>query len=189
MINLSAYGSVETAIFLKWTVPGEDTLYLSDYHTDVTIGGNVYTNIGTLLDVGAPTSELKASKSQFTFTLSGVPVNSVADTLGSAIKGSTVEIYRGFFNPSSHSLLNLSPADNPVSKFKGIVTNYAISDEYDNVDGTATTTISLTCNSQVEILEKKVSGRRTNPTDFGDEKSMDRVRALASSNFNFGAPK
>jgi len=36
-------------------------------------------------------------------------------------------------------------------------------------------------------LNNKISGRRTNASDFtaGD---MDRVSALAKSNFNFGAP-
>jgi hypothetical protein len=52
----------------------------------------------------------------------------------------------------------------------------------------ALSTITLTCASKVEILSNFTSGRRTNPADFPDEKSMDRVRALANSNFNFGAP-
>lgn len=188
MINLSSYGAVESAMFFKWEVPNELPVYLSDYHTDVTIGGNLYTNLGTFLGVTAPTSELKASRSQIVVSLSGIPTGAVTNILTQEIKGSSVQLFRGFFNPTTHALLDLSPSSNPVSQFKGIVTNYAVSDEYDNIDGTATTTISLTCNSMVEVLEKKVSGRRTNSNDFAD-KSMDRVRALATSNFNFGAPK
>lgn len=189
MIDLSSYGAVESAMFLKWLVPGEPAAYISDYHSNVTIEGNIYTNIGTFLGVTAPTNELKASRSQLVISLSGIPVGAVTDILVKEIKGSQIQLFRGFFNPTTHQLLDLTPNLNPVSQFKGIVTNYAVSDEYDNIEGTSTTTISLTCNSLVEVLQKKVSGRRTNPGDFGTEKSMDRVRSLASSNFNFGVPK
>lgn len=189
MINLSSYGAIESAMFFKWTVPNVGTEYISDYHTDVTIDSNVYTNIGTLMGMTGIQSELKASKSQLTIDLSGVPVNAVSDILTNEIKGSEVQLYRGFFNPTTHVLLDLTPSDNPVSKFKGIVTNFAVSDDVDASNGIATTTITLTCNSMVEVLQKKVSGRRTNSTDFSSEQSMDRVRALANSNFNFGAPQ
>ena len=188
MIDLSSYGAVESAMFFKWTIPLVGSEYISDYHTDVTIGGNLYTNIGTLLGMTGVQSELKASASQLTISLSGVPTGSVSDILTQEIKGSEVQLYRGFYNPTTHTLLDLTPADNPVSKFKGIVTNFAVSDDVDSTAGVATTTITLTCNSMVEVLQKKVSGRRTNSTDFPDENSMDRVRALANSNFNFGAP-
>jgi len=188
MIDLSSYATIESALFLKWEVPNETPAYLSDYHTDVTIDGNIYTNIGTFLGATAPQSELKASRSQLTISLSGIPTGSVQDILTQEIKGSSVQLFRGFFNASTHALLDLSPSDNPVSQFKGVVTNYAVSDNYDNVAGTATTTISLTCNSIVEVLQKKVSGRRTNQNDF-DDNSMDRVQALANSPFNFGAPQ
>ena len=46
--------------------------------------------------------------------------------------------------------------------------------------------------SVVELLNNKVSGRQTNPRDqklyYPTDLSMDRVPALAKSNFNFGAP-
>ena len=72
--------------------------------------------------------------------------------------------------------------------FTGVVTNYSVDDDLDVGSQTAYTTITLACSSIVEILAKKVNGRRTNPRDFDGEESMDRVQILASSNFQFGAP-
>lgn len=189
MIDFRSYSALETAVFVKWTIPNFETAYLSDYNLPVTFGGNTYTNIGKLLSVTGTSTELKVSPSEISIGLSGIPTNSVSDILTKEIKGSTLEIYRGFFNPTTHQLLNLSPNSNPVLKFKGIVTNYEISDNFEFQSNTFLTTITLTCNSIVEVLSKKVNGRRTNPVDFPTEASMDRVQALANSNYNFGAPK
>jgi hypothetical protein len=188
MIDFRSYTSLESAVFIKWTIPNFETAYLSDYNTPITFGGNTYTNIGKLLSIGGFVSELKTSPSEISIGLSGIPTNSMTDILTKEIKGSNIEIYRGFFNPSTHALLTLA-GGNPILKYKGIVTNYDVSDDIDVTTLTATTSITLTCSSIVEVLSKKISGRRTNPSDFPNESSMNRVRALANSNFNFGAPK
>lgn len=186
MIDLSSYGSVTSALFVKWDIPDFEIAYISDYSSSVTFGGNTYTNIGRLLGITAVSSELKASPNELSISLSGIPTDSVSNVLTKEIKGSTVEIYRGFFNASTGTLLSLG--SNPILKFKGIVTNYDVSDDVDIAAQIATTTITLACASDVEVLSNKVSGRRTNPVDFPDEDSMNRVTALANSNFNFGAP-
>ena len=189
MIDFTDTRSIESSLFIKWDIPGYQVAYISDYHTAVSIDGNLYTNAGKLLSVGEITSELKASASELTITLSGIPAGSISDVLTYDIKGSSIEIYRGFFNPVTHALLDLTPTANPTLKFKGIVTNYGISDDVDIVSGVAVTTISLNCNSIVEVLSNKVTGRRTNQVDFPGESSMNRVLALSKSNFQFGAPK
>ena len=187
MIDLSSRASLESAMFLKWVIPVLGGTYVSDYNTDITIDGNVYTNIGNLLSISGQSSELKASPSQLSITLSGIPANAISNMLNYEIKGSELSLYRGFFDPTTHTLLAVGE-DNPTMKYKGIVTNYSISDEVDPYNGIASTTITLSCNSMVEVLAKKITGRRTNPVDFPNEDSMKRVHALASSNYNFGAP-
>jgi len=186
MIDLSASVAVESAMFLKWEIPVAGTEYLSDYNTDITIDGDLYTSIGNLLSISNVQHEIKASKSQLSIGLSGIPAGAISQILDNEIKGSNVQLFRGFFNPSTHALLDLSPSDNPVNKFKGIVTNYSIEDDVDPVTLTATSTITLTCNSIVEVIKKQVSGRRTNTQDFEGENSMDRVAVLSRSNFQFG---
>lgn len=188
MIDFSSSSSLQSALFLKWVIPNFETAYISDYNSSVTFGGGTYVSIGKLLGITNTVSELKASPSELSISLSGIPTNSVSDVLTKQIKGSEIEIYRGFFTPGSNTLITIPGNSNPILKFKGIVTNYDISDDVDITNQLATTTITLACSSQVEVLSNKVSGRRTNPVDFPNEQSMSRVTALANSNFNFGAP-
>ena len=79
------------------------------------------------------------------------------------------------------------------SKFQGVVSNFDITDDLDTGSDIGTITLTLSCTSVVELLNNKITGRRTNPTDqelyYPGDKSMDRVPSLAKSNFNFGAPK
>lgn len=191
IIDLRTYKSIEVATLVKWAVPNFDTAYISDYSTLLSDGTNTYTNIGTLLGITSTVSELTSTPGEITVSLSGIPTNQITDIIDQEIKGSTIDIYRAYFNATTHQGIDFVPGgslNNTTTIFSGIVTNYAISDSVDNGAGLAISTITLTCASQVEILANKTSGRRTNPSDFPNEKSMDRVRALANSNFNFGAP-
>lgn len=187
MIDLTSYSSLESAILVKWAVPNFSTAYLSDYNIPLTFGSDNYTNIGNLLSVSSVASELKPSKGELTIGLSGVPTNSISDLMAQEIKGSEIWIYRAYFNSQDHQPLSLG-GGNTQLHFKGIVTNYSISDDIDLGSGIATSTITLTCNSAVEILSNKYNGRRTNQADFPGVSDMSRVQALANSNFNFGAP-
>jgi len=187
MIDLRGYSGIETQLLVKWEVPNFDTAYVTDCNTSLSFNGNTYTNIGKLLSVGNTTSELQSSPGDITISLSGIPTGSISDILNQEIKGSIISIYRGFFNPSTHAPLDLG-GGNTLLKFKGVVTNYSISDTVDVNAQLAVSTITLTANSMVEILGSQVNGRRTNSADFPGEASMDRVQALANSNFNFGAP-
>lgn len=191
MINLTSYKSIEIANLVKWEVPNFDTAYISDYSTPLSDGVDTYTNIGTLLGISSTVSELTSSTGEVTVSLSGVPTANISDILSQEIKGSNITIMRSYFDPQTHQGIDFVPGgdlNNTTTVFKGIVTNYAISDSVDNGSGIAISTITLTCASLLEVLANKTNGRRTNPEDFPDEKSMDRVRALANSNFNFGAP-
>lgn len=187
MIDLRSYSSLESAVFLKWEVPNFSTAYLSDYHIPLSFNGQTYTNIGTLLSVSGTSSELKPSRGEMTVGLSGVPTGSISTILNQEIKGSNIWIYRGYFNAQTHQPLDLG-GGNTQLHFKGIVTNYAITDDIDLGAGIATSTITLTCNSAVETLGYRIAGRRTNQADFPNSSDMSRVQALANSNFNFGAP-
>lgn len=187
MIDLRSRSSIEIATLVKWEVPNFDTAYVTDYKTSITYAGNSYINIGNLLNISGVNSEIKPSPGELTVTLSGVPTGSIANILNQQIKGSDITIYRSFYNAVDHTALNVSSGTNTVLLYKGIVTNYSITDSVDVQAQLAVSTIILSCNSIVEILGAKTNGRRTNTADFPDDSSMSRVQALAESNFNFGA--
>jgi hypothetical protein len=185
-INLSSYRSIQTNLFIKIVVPNYGTLTFSDYHKNFTIAGTVYDGLGELVALTNTTSSLRAAPEEITISISGIPAGNVSDILSSRIKGSAVNVYRGFFDVNTGNLISVS--GNPAGKFQGVISNYEISDDLDMGDSTGTIVLNLTATSVVELLNNKVTGRRTNPADFPSEASMNRVSALAKSNFNFGAP-
>lgn len=186
-INLSSYSAIQSNLFVKLDIPGYQVLTFSDYHKDYSFGGTTYQALGELLSVTQTTDELRASPKDITITISGVPAGNISEFLDNKVKGSSVEVYRGFFNTETGELLPIS--GNPAGKFYGVIGNFEISDDLQMGDDTGQRIITLNVTSIVELLNNKRSGRRTNPADFPNESSMNRVSSLAKSNFNFGAPK
>lgn len=184
-VDLTAYRSIQTNLFVKLDIPGYSVLTFSDYHKNYTISGTTYTGLGQLLSVGSTEDTLRATPSDITVTISGIPTANVTDILNNRVKGSECKIFRGFFNVNTGDLLAVS--GNPAGKFQGVVSNYDITDDLEMGSDSGTVTLTLTITSVVEILSNKVAGRRTNAADFANG-DMARVLPLQKSNFNFGAP-
>jgi hypothetical protein len=186
IVDLSTYGSIQTALFCKVVIPGHTTWLFSDFDRSIAINGDTYTGIGNLLGITDTTSELKVSNGEITVSISGIPNSNISDVINYKIKGSSVSIVRGIFDTTTGQLLNIT--GNPVGKFNGIVTNYSIDETWSGSD--ASNIINLVCKSSIGLLQNKLSGRRTNPIDqklfYPSDTSMDRLPALANSNINFG---
>ena len=189
MIDFSTYSHINAGIFVK--IAGTSFTWLfSDYIRSVSIDSDTYVGLGRLLGVTSSSSDLKATTNDITVMVSGVPNTSLTEVLNAQVKGADITIHRGVFNANTGALLSI--AGNPMKRYVGFVTNYSISEEYDNTARTATSSITFTCASKLDVLGNSAKGRRTNPDDFKNadpnDTSMDRVTALAGSNFNFGAP-
>jgi hypothetical protein len=201
-LNLSSYKSIENGLFVKVEVdqyrsapglePSPAVLTFSDFTRSVTIGSDTYVGIGNMLGITSSTSELKATNSEVTVTVSGVPNDSLRPLIYSRLKGSRVTIYRGFFDAATGAVLT-GDITNPVGRFRGFITNISVNEEYDVDAKTATNTVSLMCSSILDVFANTTSGRRTNPEDqkklYSTDLSMDRVPNLVGANFNFGAPE
>jgi hypothetical protein len=188
-LDLSAYPSIASGLFVKMTV--NSTVYkFSDWNATVSIAGESYTGVGSLLGISASQSELRASNGSVTVSLSGIPNTSIDEILNNNIKGSAIEIRRGIIDAATGVLLAI--AGNPVGRFFGVVTNYSVQEEYEVDARTASSTVILDCASRVEVLQNKIAGRRTNPQDqkiyFPSDLSMDRVPSLMKSIIDFGSP-
>jgi hypothetical protein len=188
-LDLSSYSAIQTNLFVRIDIPGYQVLKFSDFNIPYTINSESYTALGSLVGVTDTTNELRATSQDVTISISGIPDANVSDIINRRVKGSNVIIYRAFFNPSTGQLLSIS--GNPAQKFQGIISNYDITDELEMGSLTGTVALTLTATSIVELLNNKVAGRRTNPTDmkqyYPTDVSMDRVLSLENSNFNFGA--
>lgn len=200
-INLNSYRAIETGLFVRIEVdyykaavgdtPTSTVLRFSDYRGTVSIDGESYQGLGKLLNISATTSELKGSTSSVTISISGIPNTSISEIINSRMKGCPIKIYRMVFDPVTGNKLNIS--GNPAGRFFGIVNNYSLEEDYNLETRTSTNTISMICSSNMEFLQNKISGRKTNPESmkrfYPTDVSMDRVPNLVGANFNFGAPK
>lgn len=191
MINLSSYNSLQTNLFVKISYPDASYDFFSDYHKPYIINGDTYDGLKELLSVSSAEENLRATPSKTEVVISGIPFSGVAAALSSDIKGSEIIIYRVFFDSVTGELLPI--AENPASKFRGVISNFSINNNLPMGDDTGSVTLSLECSSYLELLQNKIAGRRTNPIDQKlydpTDVSMDRVPSLARSNFDFGAPK
>jgi hypothetical protein len=188
--DLSSYRSIQTNYFVRIDVPGAgNRITVSDYHKDYVLNSYTYTGVGDLLNLSKTTSNIRATSDEFTLGISGIPAGNISKFISQKVKGSEVYVTRGIFHPTTGELLSI--ANNPSSKFVGVVNNFTIKDDLDGSDGELT--IVITVSSVVEQLTNKVSGRRTNPIDqaefYPNDESFDRVPQLTKSNFNFGAPR
>jgi hypothetical protein len=159
--------------------------------TSYTINGESYVGVGNLMNITSSSSELRTSNGEVTISLSGIPNSSIYEIVNSRIKGCPVRIYRGLFNPSTGAELPIT--NNPLARYRGFVNNYSLTEDYDITARTATNTIVLICNSSIDVLQNKTTGRKTNPTSqkkfYPTDIAMDRVPTLENATFNFGAPK
>lgn len=199
MLNLTNYSAIRSNLFVKITVdyykstpsspPTSTVLRFSDFGSNYTINGENYTGLGRLMAVTSSASELKVSDFEITVTLSGIPNSNIYEILNSKIKGCPILIYRALFNTNTQQIIAMS--GNPMIRFKGIVNNYSLNEDFNNEERSSSNTLVLNCTSEISILSNKISGLRTNPESlkvfYPADKSFDRVPNLKDTTFNFGA--
>jgi hypothetical protein len=189
-LDLSSYRAVQTANFVKLVIEDYATILVSNAQVSQTIAGDTYTNIGQLLYISDSRSEIRALEQSVTVGISGIPAGSVAQILDNNPKGSAITIRQAFYDATTGTILSI--AGNPLIKFRGIVTNYNMTEEWDNASKTASFSIVLECTSLITNILEKVSGRRTNDADqqtlYPDDLSMSRVSTITRAQFQFGKP-
>jgi len=197
MIDLSSYNSVRTALFVRLQIDQYRTsptasytaevLTFSDHNVDYSIAGELYQNLGNLMNVTATSSELRTSSNSVTIALSGIPNSAISEIVNSKIKSAPVDIFRGYFDATTGGAIA-----GVQGRFRGFVNNYSLQEDYDVDSRTASNTIILECASTIDILSRKTSGRRTNPESmkrfYPTDVSFDRVPTLENTTFDFGNP-
>lgn len=186
-MDLTSYDSVAFGLFVK-IYNNNRYLLFSDWHQQVMIDNLTYEGLGRLMGITSTSSDIGATDGEVTITVSGIPNTSISDILNNPLKGNEVTILRAAFDPTTNVLLNI--AGNPSGRFRGIVTNYNISEDFDIVARMSMTTISIICSSMLTVFGNTSNGRRTNPVDqkkfYPGDLSMDNITSLARSYFDFG---
>jgi hypothetical protein len=197
-VDLTSYTGVRTSLFVRIDVAEYSTteggpyaneiLRFTDHNTTYSINSESYIPVGDLLTVTNSVNELRPTGNTASIALSGIPNANISEIVNSKIKGSTVQIYRGYFDISTGAIIG-----DVQNRYIGMINNYSLEEEYDVLEKTATNTIQLECLSNIDVLSKKIAGRRTNPESmkkfYSSDVSFDNITALKNRSFDFGVTK
>jgi hypothetical protein len=179
---------VNNAEFVKLTIYNEyantanNNVYtFSSSYKSEDISGTTYGPLGGLLAVGIQQRDIRVTSADTSISISGISGNNMAVVLGTKIRGSQIEIIRGFYD-------NNYILTNTAQRFSGIVTSYNITEERQDNDDNFT--ITLNASSFKSVLENRIAGRKTNSESWKEynptDTSMDRIPSLADKQMDFG---
>lgn len=182
--------TITTAEFVKLTIFNDYSnvantnvyTFSSSYQNEV-IDGVTYTALGGLLQVGAQNRDLRVTAGDTSIALSGVSGNNIYVVLANKIRGSELEVIRGFYD-ANMVLQNTYP------RFTGIVTNYNIAQDREGSEDNFT--VGISASSYKTVLENRIAGRKTNKESWqffnNTDTSMNQVYSISGVSFDFGMP-
>jgi len=149
-----------------------------------------FTALGSLVQVGQATRDIKSTANETTVTLVGIDVAMLGLVLGSDIKGSQIEIWHGFFDANGE-LLTTGGVGGLYQFFNGYINSFSISEQWFEDARGYLGTVTVNASSIQLILQNRVSGRYTNDASWqfynpGDT-SMNRVAFIQTINYAFGS--
>ncbi len=181
--------NIRHAEFIKLSVGATPTVYtFCNAAGPITVSGNTFTNLGSLLMLGEIQQEMKNTSVDLTISLTGIDSANVNLILSSNIKGSIVEVWRGFLD--SNNQIITTPTTQFFKRYTGLVNSVSITENWDDAARTRIATCSLACTSMRKILENRLAGIRTNRASwrfyYPADASMDRVTVISGTYFDFG---
>ena len=190
-INAVTGSQINHAEFVKLTVGNAATVYtFCNAAAPITVSGITFSNLGALLSVGDVQRDIKATSDDMTIALTGIDPTNVGIILGNDIKGSLVEVWRGFFD--SNNQIITTPTTQFFKRYQGIINSVSITEDFNSEARTRIATCSISCSSMRRILDNRLSGVKTNKNNwqfiYAGDTSMNRVAEISNQYFDFGSP-
>jgi len=190
-INAVTGYQINHAEFVRLTVGTAATVYtFCNAAAPITVSGITFANLGALLNVGDVQRDIKATSDDMTIALTGINSANVALILSNDIKGSLVEVWRGFFD--SNNQIITTPTTQFFKRYQGIINSVSITEDFNSEARTRIATCSISCSSMRRILENRLSGVKTNQNNwqfiYAGDTSMNRVSEISNTFFDFGSP-
>ena len=190
-INAVTGYQINHAEFVKLTVGTAGTVYtFCNAAAPITVGGITFTNLGALLSVGDVQRDIKATSDDMAIQLTGINPSNVALILSNDIKGSLVEVWRGFFD--SNNQIITTPTTQFFKRYQGIINSVSVTEDFNSEARTRIATCSISCSSMRRVLENRLSGVKTNQNNwqfiYSGDTSMNRVSEISNTFFDFGSP-
>ena len=182
---------INHAEFVRLTVGTIETVYtFCNAAAPITVNGITFSNLGALLNVGDVQRDIKATSDDMTIALTGIDPANIGIILGNEIKGSLVEVWRGFFD--SNNQIITTPTQQFFKRYQGIINSVSITEDFNSEARTRVATCSIACSSMRRILENRLSGIKTNKSNwqfvYPADTSMNRVAEISNQYFDFGKP-
>lgn len=179
--NVGTYFTATGAGTGTGTAYDVQVLTASSAYKDETIDSQVFSAVGGLMAVGGQQKSIRVTSADTTVALSGIQGTLINTVLGTKIRGSELEIWRGFYD--DQGILTST-----AKRFTGIITSYNIvEDRAGNEDNF---TVSVNASSYKTVLSNRVAGRKTNPESWqffnADDSSMNNIYSIATQTFDFG---
>lgn len=188
-MNALSSASIRHAEFVRLTI--DTTVHtFCNAAAPITVNGITFANLGALMSISDIQRDIKATSDDLTVTITGIDPANVGMILSNDIKGSVIEMWRGFLN--SENQIITSPSQQFFKRYQGIINNVSISETFNEEMRTRVATCAMSCASFRLILENRMSGIKTNPVSwkqfYPNDISMDRTPIIQNQYFDFGAP-
>jgi hypothetical protein len=182
---------IRHAEFVKLTVGTAATVYtFCNAAAPITVGGITFSNLGALLNVGDVQRDMRSTSDDMTIALTGIDPANIGLILSNDIKGSIVEVWRGFFDANNQIIT--TPTTQFFKRYQGIINSVSITEDFNSELRTRIATCSIACSSMRRILENRLGGVKTNQSSwqflYPGDTSMNRVATIANTYFDFGKP-
>lgn len=182
--------SIRVAEFVKLTLPSQ-TYTFCNAAGPIVVNGTTFEGLGSLLAISEIQNDIKANSADLKISLNGIDPANISVILSSDIKGSKVEVWRGFLD-SDNQIQTISSQQQFFKRYQGIINNLSIQEEFDNELRKRIATCAISSASMRIVLDSRKAGLRTNPQAwkvfYPNDTSMDRVPVIASTYFDFGKP-
>lgn len=170
-----------SAAYLMTTAPSDMTIAAVD--------ATPFQSVGALLAIGEIQRDIKSTANSTTVTLSGIDATMLGFVLSQNVKGSAIQLWHGFFDTDG-SLITTGGTGGLYQYFNGIITSFAISEQWMESIRMYVGTISVAASSIQLILQSRQAGRYTNNSSWqfynSGDTSMNRVPFIETINYQFG---
>jgi hypothetical protein len=181
-------GSIRVVEFVRLTMPTA-TYTFCNAASPITVNSITFNGLGSLLGISEIQNDIKANSADLKISLVGIDPANIVIILGADIKGSKIEVWRGFLD-SNNQIQTISSVQQFFKRYQGIINNVAITEDFDDKARIRTATCIISSASMRLVLESRKAGIRTNPQSwkafYPTDTSMDRVPIIASTYFDFG---
>jgi hypothetical protein len=183
--------NIRIADFLRITTTS-GTYLMTTAPSDLTVAAvdaSPFQSVGTLLAIGEVQRDIKSTANDTTITLSGIDTAMLGFVLGQNVKGSSIQLWHGFFDTNG-ALITTGGTGGLYQYFNGIITSFAISEQWMDDLRMYVGTISVSASSIQLILQNRIAGRYTNNSSWqfynSGDTSMNRVPFIETINYQFG---